>query len=136
MMECMVIGDSIGVGFHMFKPHCASYSVGGITSHGWAAKYKTVDLSAKTVIISLGTNDYERADTYGKLKDIRKKVKAEQVYWIAPHPTSKPVAFAHVTRVAEEHGDKVISTARYQADKIHPSWAGYQDLVKQTWNKK
>lgn len=132
MFECLILGDSIAVGSHMFKKECVAYAKGGITSHGWDKTYGSNDLTAKTVIISLGTNDWLGADTYGKLKEIRAKVKADRVFWIAPHQGSKPKAYHDVCQVAGMNGDAVIWTDRYQADKIHPSWAGYKELMEKT----
>lgn len=135
MIECMIIGDSIAVGTHMFRKECVLHAKGGITSHGWAKTFSNIDLKAKTVIISLGTNDWEKADTLGKLKEIRSKINAEQVFWIAPHSDSRNKAHYEVLYVSDIFDDAVISTHRYQADKVHPSWAGYKELVEQTKQK-
>lgn len=132
MIDCMIIGDSIAVGSHMFRKECVSHSKGGITSHGWDKMYGNIDLSAKTVIISLGTNDWEKASTLEKLREIRGKIKAQQVFWIAPNLQSKPKAFNDVFQVSNEFRDTMISTNKYQVDKIHPSWSGYEELMKQT----
>lgn len=132
MLECLIIGDSIAVGTKMFAPQCAEYAKGGITSHGWNKKFGNNNLSADSVIISLGTNDWEKADTYGTLMNIRSKVKAKRVFWILPNQEVKPKAYNEVTRVADQFGDTVIGTNRYQPDKIHPSWAGYKELVSKT----
>lgn len=132
MLDCLIIGDSIAVGSHMFRKECVAYAKGGITSHGWDKAYGKNDLTAETVIISLGTNDWDGANTYGKLKEIREKIKGKRVFWIAPHPTSKPKAYHDVNQIAGMYNDTVITTERYQQDKIHPSWAGYKELMEKT----
>jgi len=132
MLECLIIGDSIAVGTKMFRPECADYAKGGITSHGWDKKFGQNDLTAKTVIISLSTNDWEKANTESKLREIRLKVKASRVFWIEPNPESKPLAVEHVRVVAKEFGDTVLPTTRWQPDKIHPSWAGYNSIAERT----
>jgi hypothetical protein len=132
MLECLIIGDSIAVGTKMFRPECVDYAKGGITSHGWDKKFGQNDLTAKTVIISLSTNDWEKANTEDKLRIIRLKVKASRVFWIEPNPESKPQAVKHVHVIAEEFGDTVLPTTRWQPDKIHPSWAGYKSLAERT----
>ena len=132
MLDCLILGDSIAVGTKMFKQECADYAKGGITSHGWFKKYGNNDLSAKMVIISLGTNDWEKADTEAKLRTIRNKVKADKVFWIEPNIESKPDAVKHVNTVAKEFNDVVIKTTRWQKDKIHPSWAGYKSIADNT----
>lgn len=131
MLECLIIGDSIAVGTHMFRKECVAYAQGGITSHGWNKKFGQNDLTAQTVIISLSTNDWEKADTYATLMNIRTKVKGNaRVFWIEPNIESKPKAVEHVRRVANEFGDTVLPTTRWQTDKIHPSTAGYKSLAE------
>lgn len=133
MLDCLIIGDSIAVGTHMFRKECVAYAQGGITSHGWNKKFGNNELIAETVIISLSTNDWEKADTYGMLMNIRTKVKGNaRVFWIEPNTVSKPMAVEHVRRVAKEFGDTVLPTTRWQSDKIHPSWAGYKSLAERT----
>jgi len=132
MIECLIIGDSIAVGTKMFRTECADYAKGGITSHGWDKRFGNNTLEANSVIISLGTNDWERANTEEKLRTIRNKVKAARVFWIEPNLESRPQAVTHVRTVAKEFGDTVIPTTRWQADKIHPSWAGYKEIAEKT----
>ena len=131
MLDCLIIGDSIAVGTHQFRPECAIMVKSGITSHGWNKKFGNNDLTANSVIISLSTNDWEKADTYGTLMNIRTKIKGgTKVFWIEPNRESKFEAVQHVRRVAEQFGDTVITTTRWQADKIHPSWAGYKSIAE------
>jgi lysophospholipase L1-like esterase len=132
MLECLILGDSIAVGTHQARPECVAYAKGGITSHGWNKRYGNQDLSAETVIISLSTNDWEKADTYGMLMNIRTKIKGKRVFWVEPNRENKFEAVQHVRRVAEQFGDQVIVTTRWQADKIHPSWAGYKSIAEKT----
>lgn len=133
MLECLIIGDSIAVGTKMFRPDCAEYAQGGITSHGWNKKFGNNDLTAKSVIISLSTNDWEKADTYATLMNIRTKIKGDtRVFWILPNEESKPKAVANVRKVADHFNDTVIPTTRWQPDKIHPSWAGYKSIAERT----
>lgn len=132
MIDCLIIGDSIAVGTKMFRPECADYAKGGITSLGWNKKYGNNDLTANTVIISLGTNDWEKADTYGMLINIRSKIKGQRVFWILPNEQSKPLIVHQVREVAGRFNDVVLPTTRWQADKIHPSWAGYKSIAEST----
>ena len=132
MIDCLIIGDSIAVGTHMFRPECAAYAQSGITSHGWDKKFGDNQLEANSVIISLSTNDWERANTEEKLRVIRNKVKANRVFWIEPNSESKPRAVDHVRTIAQEFNDVVIPTTRWQVDKIHPSWAGYKQIAEKT----
>jgi len=133
MIDCLIIGDSIAVGTKMFRPDCVDYAKSGITSIGWNKQYGKNDLTANTVIISLGTNDWVKADTYGMLMNIRTKIKGNpRVFWIEPNRESKFEAVQHVRRVAEQFGDTVLPTTHWQKDKIHPSWAGYKEIAERT----
>ena len=133
MIDCMVIGDSIAVGTHNVRPECAEYATGGLNTWQWNKKYKTADLTANSVIISLGTNDHQYVKTRKELETMRARVKAERVYWILP-PCNDTFCKADINEivkeVAEANGDFIIATKRVQTDKIHPSWAGYRELAE------
>lgn len=131
MLECLIIGDSIAVGTQQFRPDCAEYAKGGISTSRWLKKYGSNDLSAEVVIISLGTNDSDQYNTYAKLVEVREKIKGKRVYWVAPNPEKRPTKRQDIYRVADKFGDTVLTTDRWQADKIHPSWTGYKQLGAQ-----
>jgi len=136
MIDCMIVGDSIAVGTHNVRQECAEYATGGLNSWQWNKKYKDADLTAKSVIISLGTNDHQYIKTRKELEAMRSRVKAERVYWILPMGNSPKSGvnlddLQHtVAEVAEKHNDIVIATKRLQKDGIHPSWAGYKELAE------
>lgn len=138
MLECLIVGDSIAVGTAAHRPECASYSKGGINSWQWNKQYATYDLQADTVIISLGSNDHKHIKTLSELTKLRQKVKARQVYWILPHGNLKasevPIENIQsiVKQLAAAHGDIVVPIVRVQKDNIHPSTAGYKDIVEKT----
>lgn len=130
MFDCMIMGDSIAVATHQLKPGCVSYSQSGISSTGWSKRYIMNDLKAGVVIISLGSNDISGRDyTYGNLMAIRGKIKASKVYWIAPNPEVKPKEYQDVNLIAGTFNDEVLLPKQYQKDKIHPSTAGYKELI-------
>ena len=132
MIDCLILGDSIAVGTHQFKQECVAYAKGGINTHQWNNKYRHENLTAKTAIISLGTNDHKHVKTLVELNFMRGRVKADRVYWIMPPCNSKfckPEINKWVEEVAKEWGDQIISTQKLQADAIHPSWSGYKELA-------
>jgi lysophospholipase L1-like esterase len=138
MLECLILGDSIAVGTHQFRPECASYSKGGWNTKQWNRDYLNNDLTAKTVIISLGSNDHKYIETEDELIKLRNKVKGQRVFWILPagnHPKSN-VSIQYiqtlVRHIAKQYGDTVLPITRLQTDGIHPSWAGYKELANQT----
>lgn len=87
-------------------------------------------LQAKTVIISLGSNDHKYVKTESELETIRQLTKADRVYWILP--AIKPDIQETVKRVAQKYGDIVLPITRLQKDGVHPSWAGYKDLAEKS----
>lgn len=131
MIDCLIIGDSIAVGTQMFEPKCAVIAKGGINSYQWVNKnIDRAPYQAKTVIISLGSNDHKHVKTEAELQTVRQLTKADRVYWILP--AIKPDIQEIVCRVAAEHGDVVVPIKSLQPDGIHPSWAGYRQIVKET----
>jgi lysophospholipase L1-like esterase len=124
------MGDSIAVGTAQVRQECVSYSKGGINSWQWNRDYLKNDLTAKTVIISLGSNDHKGVRTKAEMQRIREKVGTARVFWILP--AIKPEIQEIVQDIAKEYGDTVVPITRLQPDKIHPSWAGYKDLAEKT----
>lgn len=135
MLECLILGDSIAVGTHQFMQECKTYSQGGLNSHQWNKKFLGNNLKAETVIISLGTNDHQYINTPAELNRLREQVKGKNVYWVLPMGNNPKSGVSLeeiqeiVLRIANENGDTIISTKRTQKDGIHPSWAGYKELV-------
>ena len=139
MLECLIMGDSIAVGTSQVRQECVSYSKGGINSYQWLnSNVGKSPYAAKTVIISLGSNDHKYVNTENELRTIRELTNAERVFWILPagnHPKSN-VSIQYiqlvVKQIAKEKGDIVLPITRLQKDGIHPSWAGYKELADQT----
>jgi lysophospholipase L1-like esterase len=139
MLECLIVGDSIAVGTAKYRPECVSYSKGGINSYQWVNQnISKLPMQAKTVIISLGSNDHKYVKTVKELRTIRELTKADRVFWILPHgnhPKSNVSISdiqAMIKMVAKENNDIVLPITRVQTDNIHPSWAGYKDLADKT----
>ena len=138
MLECLIIGDSIAVGLTAYRPECASLSKGGINTWQYNKQYKSQDLTADSVIISLGSNDHKHIKTLDELTKLRQRVQARQVYWILPHGNLKasevPIENIQsiVKQLAADYGDIVVPITRVQKDNIHPSTAGYKLLSEKT----
>ncbi len=138
MLECIILGDSIAVGTQIHRPECVSYSKGGINTWQWNKQYGPKDLTAGTVIISLGTNDHQYVKTEAELITMRAKVKAAKVYWILPvgNLPKGGVAIETIQRIVEKianaNGDIVLPITRTQKDGIHPSTAGYKSIAERT----
>lgn len=138
MLECVIVGDSIGVGTHAKRPECVSYAKGGINTWQWNKQFGNKDLSAGTVIISLGTNDHKYVKTQQELETMRARVRASRVFWVLPYGNLKgsevPIERIQQTvkDIAARYGDTVLPITRISSDGIHPSWAGYKELAEKT----
>ena len=132
MLECLVIGDSIAVGIHYHRPECTVYAKSGINSQHWNQRYLQNNLSAKSVIISLGSNDHTAIRTKSELQRVREKVgTGTRVFWIMP--AIKPEIQDIVEQVALDYGDTVVPFFKQLSkDGVHPTGAGYRELAKRT----
>lgn len=136
MLECLILGDSLAVGVGQIRQECKTYARSGINSYDYVNRHilytESVDKVAKTVIISLGSNDYKSINTYEELRTLRQLVKADRVYWILP--AIKDTKRANVKKVAEKYNDFIIDSREHQlsADGVHPTYKGYKDIAKQT----
>ena len=86
-------------------------------------------MSAKTVIISLGSNDHSGVRTKAELQRIREKVGVAKVFWILP--AVKPHIQSHIREIAEQYNDIVLPFTP-SSDKVHPTTQGYRELAKAT----
>jgi hypothetical protein len=139
MIDCMIVGDSIAVGIANVRTECVSYSKGGINSKQWVNQnIGKTPLVAKSVIISLGSNDHKYINTESELRTIRQLTKADRVYWVLPAGNLKAsevsIQYIQLTikEIANEYGDIVLPISKLQKDGIHPSWAGYKDITEKT----
>lgn len=138
MIDCIVLGDSIAVGTQMHRPECIAYAHSGINTKQWNVKFSDRNLTAGTVIISLGTNDHKHVKTDKELLTMRSRVKSSRVFWILPHDNLKAGGVdietiqTIVKDIANQYGDTVLPITRVQKDNIHPSTAGYKELAQKT----
>ncbi len=138
MLDCIILGDSIAVGVHIQRPECESYAKGSINTWQWNKTYPNVDLTAGTVIISLGSNDHKFVKTERELRAIRERVKGKKVFWILPagnlaeSGVDIEVIRILIREIAIQYGDIVLPINRVSTDKIHPTGSGYRDLAERT----
>jgi lysophospholipase L1-like esterase len=129
MLDCAIIGDSIAVGVSKHKTHCVSIAKTGITSSRWVANnlVRIKELSSRTVLISLGSNDFG-IDTARELEKIRSAITAETVYWVIPYSNTK--ATEAVETVCMKYCDVCVAIPQISRDKIHPTASGYKLLAE------
>ena len=135
MLECLILGDSLAVGVGQIRTECATYARSGINSYHYVNRHVLHtggNTSAKTVIISLGSNDLKNIDTYDELDTLRQLVKADRVYWILPN--IKEDKRRAVGLVAEKYKDNVIDARNHKVspDKVHPTYNGYKSIAEST----
>jgi hypothetical protein len=121
----MIVGDSIGVGVSHVRKDCTSTAVGGINS--WQANQYNSNkkVVAKTVIISLGSNDHKGVRTEEELRRLRSNTVADRVYWILP--AIKPDIQEIVRTVAADWKDIVLPISE-TTDKVHPTLKSYKEI--------
>ena len=130
MIDCLIVGDSIAVGTHRVRPECVSLSRGGINSRDWNKQNSNNSIAARTVIISLGSNDYKGIETEAELKKLRELAKADRVFWILP--AIKPHVQKIVKDIAQANGDTVLPIISLQKDGVHPDTKGYKAIANST----
>ena len=129
MIDCLILGDSIAVGVSKNRPECDVIAKSGITSPNFVKAHITKNLSADTVVISLGSND-AGVNTLQALTKLRKTIRAKSVYWILPARFTD--AQYAVEYVALKNGDTIVRIPDVSADGIHPTSRGYKRLAEIT----
>jgi lysophospholipase L1-like esterase len=130
MLECLIVGDSIGVGVSQVRKECVAIVKSGINSREWNRQHLSKLQPAKIMIISLGANDYKGIDTDANIRRLRESVKADRVFWLLPSQRLKPEQVKIVEVVAMKYGDTVIPRPEkdISADGVHPTYKGYKIL--------
>lgn len=131
MLECLILGDSIGVGISQVRQECQAYVQSGINSETYVNRYGPVNIFSRHAIISLGTNDTKNAPTLNSLLKLRMGIRSKCVTWILPNKDIKPEQHEIVKQVAERFRDSVIIPKKsyLSKDKIHPTYKGYKSLA-------
>ena len=134
MLECMIIGDSIAVGVSQIRKECTAIAKSGINSKDWNNQHLDKLEPTKTLIISLGANDFKGIDTETNIRKIRTKTQAEKVFWLLPSNKLKPLQVKVVEQVAKEYGDNIIDRPEtdISSDGVHPTYTGYKKLAEKT----
>ena len=131
MIECLVLGDSIGVGVSQVRKECSAIVKGGINSWQFN-KSNPGEFFSGNVIISLGANDHRGVHTRKELENLRARVVAKnRVFWILP--AIKPEIREIIKTIAENNGDYFIERPKdhMSADGIHPTGTGYKIIGEQ-----
>lgn len=127
MLDCLIVGDSIGVHLSRYLRKCDAVVESGITSGNWDRKYPN-KLVKKTVIVSLGSNDWNSVETVQALRRINKRIYADKVFFILPVREDKQ---AGVVTAVKEKGATLVTFTHVMQDKIHPSTHGIYEIISQ-----
>ena len=107
MFECLILGDSIGVGMAQAinarrALHCDVMAVERASAEQILAWRKPAKNYGMT-IMAIGSNDPPRRTLQRGLAEIRRRISTRRVIWLLPY--SRPTAYA-VTSVALIFGDE------------------------------
>ena len=131
MIECLILGDSIAVGVAQHRTDCVAHAKVGITSQKWNQVYGKINLEAKTVIISLGSNDSNADLTHKEITALRKRISEDtQVFWVLPARNHRMQQAIYI--VAEDFRDGVVSIKTTAKDGVHPTANEYKRLAEVT----
>jgi hypothetical protein len=130
MFECLILGDSIGVGTAQainarYARRCEVQAVERATAEqilGWRRPPK----SFGAAIFAMGSNDAAGTALARKLLSIRASVRTRRVIWLLPYARQQAYV---VSSVAATFGDETLDLARFPSrDRIHP--ASYGDVAR------
>ena len=135
MLECLVLGDSLAVGVGQIRKECVTYAKSGINSYDYVNRhllYTQGNTKASTIIISLGSNDTAKINTFEELDSLRQLVTANRVYWIVPN--IKEDKRRSVLAIAEKYKDLVVDARQHDTspDRVHPTYKGYKTISEET----
>lgn len=127
MIDCLIMGDSIAVGIAQHRVECITYASVGVNSRKFVDNHITGDLSAKTVVISLGSNDSKDMKTLSELFALRQVINAKKVIWVLP--AKNKTAAQAVSIVADKFEDKTAQILEVSKDLVHPTAKEYKRLA-------
>ena len=135
MLECLILGDSLAVGVGQVRTECVTRAKSGINSYDYVNRHvlhTQGNTQAKTIIISLGSNDTISMKTFEELDSLRQLVDADRVFWIVPN--IKEDKRRAVLAVADKYKDFVIDAKQHDtsSDQIHPTYKGYKTISEKT----
>lgn len=138
MLDCLILGDSLAVGVGQIRTECITYAKTGINSKDFLNRFVSntrMNPKAKTVIISLGSNDSANLNTFKQLDMLRQRIEADRVFWIVP--AIKKDKQEIVWAVANKYRDGVVNSRNHDIgpDGVHPTQRGYKTIAKQTRDK-
>lgn len=130
MFECLILGDSTGLGTAReinarYAGHCDIIAVERATATDILNWHKPPKAYG-TCIFAVGSNDEPDAALTAKLAKLRRSIFTRRAIWLLPY--SRPRAYL-VNSVAVSFGDESLDLVRFPTkDRIHP--AHYGDVAE------
>jgi hypothetical protein len=130
MFECLILGDSIGVGIAKeinarYARQCDVRAVERATTDQISAWWKPRKIYGAS-IFAIGSNDDLGAALAAKLIRLRQSIATRRVIWLLPY--SRERAYL-VNSVAIRFGDETLDLMRFRSkDHIHP--ISYSDVAE------
>jgi hypothetical protein len=121
MFECLILGDSIGLGAarainQHYALHCDVQAVERATS-SQILRWKIPGKSYGSCVFAIGSNDAPDRALANNFLTIRSRICFRRVIWL---PYARPQAYL-VSSVAARFGDETLGLARFATrDHIHP----------------
>lgn len=122
MFECLVLGDSIGLGAarainQHYARQCDVQAVERATA-SQILRWKTPAKSYGSCVFAIGSNDAPDRALASNLLRIRSRICFRRVIWLLPY--SRPQAYI-VSSVAARFGDETLDLNRFGTrDHVHP----------------
>jgi hypothetical protein len=129
MFECLILGDSIGLGAakainERYARHCDVQAVERATA-AQILSWRKLDKSYGSCVFAMGSNDAPGASLARTLSRIRRRVCLRRVIWLLPY--ARPQAYI-VSWVAAQFGDETVDLIHFATvDYIHPR--SYSELA-------
>ena len=132
MIDCLLLGDQVADGLRDYISGCVPLTVQQVTSYDYIKMFDRNTLingeEWTTVIISLGVNDNpDGRHTKTWLRDLRHRIKADQVFWILPPELVMELRSA-VHDVALAKNDGLIDVVGWQKNLMPSQW-GYREIA-------
>lgn len=119
MIDCAYIGDSIAVGLEQQDRRCELHARVGAGSQFIAKNYSGRGGDDYTVI-SIGSNDYDRATVSRNAIALRNSIRSKKVIWVLPYNRDMAMVVLQLVRNRYSN-DSYIDLRRFETnDRVHP----------------
>lgn len=122
MFECLILGDSIGLGTakainSQYAPRCDVQAVEGATAAQILSWRRPIKIYGSCVF-AIGSNDPPGAPLARTLSRTRGSICFRRVIWLLPYARGQAYT---VSSVAARYGDETVDLTRFPSvDHIHP----------------